>query len=171
MSQESLLTKIPENLSFLQTTKFLFSFPNLPFARYFCQTVNFPGISTSEVMVPTPFSDTYRHGDKLVFEPLVVTALMDEDMRVWEETYNWLNSLTTPAKFQDYIKNKLNGNPYSDAVLTINTNANINNLRVKFLHCHPVSLSSIQFNTSDTADITPICDVTFRYDRFIFERI
>ena len=67
------LIQIPDNTSFLQTTKFSFVIPNLPFAKYFCQTVTLPSITTSEALVSTPFSDTYRHGDKLTFDPLTIT--------------------------------------------------------------------------------------------------
>ena len=55
MTQESTLTKIPENSSLLQATKYTFVIPELPFARYFCQKVDVPGVSTNAVNVPTPF--------------------------------------------------------------------------------------------------------------------
>ena len=170
MTTESVLTRIPENTSFLQTTKFTFIFPQLPFARYFCQAVTFPGVSTSEVLVPTPFVDTYRHGDKLIYEPITITALMDEDLRTWEETYKWIVSLTKPTQFPEY-RNNMKDQAYFDAILTVNTNANLPNLRIKFKNCHPTSLGMIQFSSSDTADITPIADITFRYDYFEFERL
>lgn len=171
MSQESILTRVPNNTSFLQSTKYTFVIPNLPFARYFCQSVNIPGASTSEVLVPTPLSDTYRHGDKLVYDPFSITFLIDEDARVWEETYNWLQSLTYPLRSSQYA-NKFLGAPekYYDGVLTINTNSNLPNFRIKFTNCHPVQLGGINFSTTDTPDVTPTADVTFRYDTFSFER-
>jgi hypothetical protein len=165
----SVLTQIPENTNFLQTTKFTFTFPQLPFLRYFGQTVSLPGVSTSEVMVPTPFSDTYRHGDKLNYDPLSLTFLVDEDIRVWEETYQWIASLTKPAKFGEFVKKF--PDKYYDGILTVNTNANVPNLRIKFYNCHPTSLGTIQFATTDTPDLTPVCDLTVRYDRFEIERL
>lgn len=173
MSIESTLTKIPDNTSILQTTKYTFIIPDLPFARYFCQTVNLPGVSTSAVTVPTPFSETYRHGDKLVYEEFSINAIVDEDLRVWEETYNWLTSITFPERFSQYRKrnNAQKSEIYYDGLLTINTNANIPNIRVKFFNCHPVTLGSIQFSTAENAQTIPTADVTFRYDRFVIERI
>lgn len=171
MSTQSVLTQIPENTSFLQKTKFTFVIPELPFARYFCQSVNLPGVSTTEINIPTPFSDTYRHGDKLQYEALAMTILIDEDLRVWEETYNWLKSLTFPHRYSEYVKNSRNKEPYYDGVLTINTNANIPNMRIKFTHIHPVSLSGIDFSAATSADETPTCTVSFRYDTFIIERL
>ena len=169
MTATSVLTQIPDNTSFLQTTKFTFVIPNLPFAKYFCQTVTMPGVSTTEALVPTPLSDTFRTGDKLNYDPLTITFLIDEDLRVWEESYQWLVSLTKPVQFGQY-RQKF-PEKYYDAILTINTNANNPNLRFKFRNCHPVTLGSIQFATTDNADVTPVADLTFRYDYFEIERL
>ena len=165
------IARIPDNLSFLQTTKYTFIIPDLPFARYFCQTVTLPGATTSEVAINTPFATTYRHGDTLAYESLTMTALVDEDLRVWEETFNWLVSLTKPTKFNEYVRNKPNKSPYYDGVLTLNTNANLPNMRIKFTNCHPVSIGGLQFNTADSADTTPSFDITFRYDQFFIDRL
>lgn len=122
--------------------------------------------------MPTPFSDTYRHGDKLVYEPITLTVIVDEDLKVWEETHNWLKALTSPTNFEEYRRIKSRIIPaYYDGILTINTNANIPNLRLKFRNCHPISLGSIQFSSSDSADTTILTDITFRYDYYDIERI
>lgn len=180
MTIENSITKIPENTSILQTTKYTFLIPDLPFARYFCQTVTLPGISTSAVTVPTPFSDTFRHGDKLIFDNFSINAIVDEDLRVYEETYNWIVSMTFPERREQY-KNRKTSNPlindksrtgiYFDGILTINTNSNNPNLRIKFYNCHPISLGAIQFNTTENATVIPTADITFKYDRFVIERL
>jgi hypothetical protein len=172
MALDSAISLIPENSSILQATKFTFIIPDLPFARYFCQTVSLPGVSTGEVAVVSPFANTYRHGDKLVYDAFTINAIVDEELRVWEETYKWLLSLTKPEKFAQY--GLYNGSPrslYFDGILTINTNANNPNIRIKFKNCHPSSLGAIQFNTAANADTIPTADINFRYDSFEFERL
>lgn len=165
-------SNIPENTSILQTTKFSFIIPELPFARYYCQTVSLPGVSTNAVEMQNPFSSTYRHGDKLNYESFTINAIVDEDLRVWEETYLWLLSLTKPDGFEQYAVYKGKKRQlYFDGVLTINTNANNPNVRIKFRECHPVSLGSIKFNTADNAETIPTADIEFRYDSFEFERL
>lgn len=174
MTTESFVFNTPENTSILQSTKFTFLFPDMPFLRYFAQTVSLPGVSTSEVMVPTPFSNTYRHGDKLNFESFIITALIDEDLRLWEETYKWIKGLTRPKEYGEYLKKTLKSPPdnlYLDGYLTINTNSNNPNLRVKFFNCHPTALGAINFDTKVDADTIPVCDITFRYDYYEIERI
>lgn len=172
MSNTSVLTKIPENTSFLQPTRFSFLFPELPFLRYFCQSVSIPGVSTNAVSVETPFSNTFRHGDKLNYDGLNITAIIDEDIRVWEETYNWLVALTFPKNFTEYIRfYDDKKSPYHDGVLTINTNANIPNIRAKFTNCHPVSLGGINFDTKLDASTVITADISFRYDVFEITRL
>lgn len=172
MSNESLLTLIPENTSMLQSTKFTFMFPNLPFLRFFCQTVEIPSVSTSGVEVVTPFVSTYRHGVQMKFEELTINAIIDEELKVWEETYNWIRALTRPTDFAEYVTRITNnGQIYHDAILTINTNANIPNVRILFKDCHPIALGSVRFNTAENADTILTADITFRYDYFELERL
>lgn len=174
MAIESFTTNTPDNTSILQATKFTFLIPDKPFLKYFCQTVTVPAVSTSEIQVATPFAATYRHGEKLSYDALTITALMDEDLRVWEETYNWIRSLTRPTSFAEYprksrktIKEPL----YFDGFLTVNTNANNSNIRFKFRDCHPTAVGMINFDTKVNADSIPTCDFTFRYDYFELERL
>jgi hypothetical protein len=164
-----LLSQIPENLSLLQTTKFTFVIPQLPFLKYFCQTVQLPGISTNEIVQTTLFNDTYKFGSKVNFDPLTITSLVDEDIRVWEETYQWMVYLANPVQFGQF-KNKFPSKFY-DAILTLNTNANNPNLRIKFKNCFPTSVGSIQFATTDNADVVPVLDISFRYDYFEIDRV
>lgn len=161
---------LPANTNQFQTTKFTFIIPELPFASYFCQSATFPGVSTSEVLVPTPFSETYRHGDKLIYDPLVITFIVDEDLRNWEETYNWPRGLTYPHRFPEYQYQKKKG-LYYDGTLTINKNSNLPNIRFKFTNVHPTSLGPFTVATTDDANMIVIADLTLRYDLFEVERI
>lgn len=173
MTKESILTRIPENTSFLQPTKFTVEFPNMPFLRYFVQRWTLPGISTTAPrQVASGFADIKRHGDKLVFEDLSVTALIDEDMYVWEETKNWLYSLTAPNKFEEYVRfRNAQNSPYQDAVLTVNTNANLPNIRYRFTNMHPVSLGPVIFDTKSDANDIQVADIVFAYDQYEIERV
>ena len=174
MTTEPYTVNTPQNTSILQSTKFTFVIPDMPFLKYFCQTVNLPSVSTTEVMVTTPFSATYRAGDKLVFDAFTITAIMDEDLRVWEETYKWLKSLTRPQSYEEYARKTIRDvqTPlYFDGYLTVNTNANNPNIRVKFHNCHPTSIGLVSFDTKVDADVIPTADFTFRYDLFEIERL
>jgi hypothetical protein len=106
------------------------------------------------------------------FEELTINAIIDEELKVWEETYNWIRALTRPTDFAEYVKRITNnGQIYHDAILTINTNANIPNVRIVFKDCHPIALGSVRFNTAENADTILTADITFRYDYFELERL
>jgi hypothetical protein len=172
MSNESVLNILPENTNFLQTNKYTMVFPTLPFLRYFSQTATIPAVSTAGIPVPTPFTDIYRHGTQMKFEDFTINAIVDEDLRVWEETFHWIQSLTRPQNYRQYIRNVAgNGVVYHDAILTVNTNSNNPNLRFKFFNCHPTNIGAIAFNTTDTADTIPTVDITFRYDYYELDRV
>lgn len=176
MTNLSVLTGTPDNVSTLQGNKFILSFPKLPFLNFFCQDAGIPGLSTSPVPVPTPFSDTFRHGDKMVFEPLTVNIIVDEDLRVWEEMFLWLTGLTHPENFEEYIRSKnyaYKGKEalYQDAVLTTNTNANNPNIRFHFTACHPISIGTLNLSSKAEPTEPLILPVTFRYDRVGINRI
>jgi hypothetical protein len=173
MSNQTFLTDVPYNTSFLQTSKFTFVIPELPFAKYFCQSVNLPGVSTSAAEIETPFSKMKLHGDKLVYGPLEISFLVDEDIRVWEETYDWIRSLTFPHEFDEYKRRgikKVETN-YHDGVLTILNNANLENVRIIYNHLHPIGLTGIQFQSTENADLIMTATATFAYDTFKIERL
>lgn len=172
MARQGYLSENPTNINLLEDNKFIFTIPNLRFARYFCQSAQIPGVSTQEVLRETPFHQQFHAGDKMNFEPLVISALLDEDLRVWEETFNWLKAEAFPMKFREYRSSVLVRNDiYNDGILEFNKNSNLSNVRIKFQNCHVTSLSPIvmTYVTSETNNI--VCDITIRYDTFEVERI
>lgn len=179
------LTRNPQNTNLKQSTKFRLNFDRLPGITYFCQSANLPGISASEVPRATPFVDVYVPGEKLVYDTFNVTFIVDEDMRAWTEVHDWLRGITFPNNFEEYINLGRAGNPaytassftnkpqpqYSSAVLTLYSNKNNPNMRIKFIGIFPISLSTIIFNTQDTAENIVTADATFRFSYYNYERI
>lgn len=174
MPLSSILTTNPVNQNFLHTNKFSFYFPTMPWVNFFVQSVNFPDVNTSDVFVPTGQGMTYRHGDTLQYDYLSITTAIDEDMKVFEEMYNWLKALTSPTKFAEYVKNggfKNLNKPYTDAVLILYTNSNSYNFKFTFKDCHPVSITGLNFDFASSPETTPTMTVTYRFDYFELERL
>jgi hypothetical protein len=182
------LTRNPANINQLQSTKFRLVFNRLPGMTYFCQQANLPGISLTEIMRPTPFVDLYSPGEKLLYETLNITFVVDEDLYAWTEIHDWMRGLTFPTKFEEYIElQRKNGydrvgrqlvgekdlsfGQFTDATLTLHTNKNNPNFRVKFVDIFPVALSTLVFNTGDSAENIITADAAFRYSYFNYERI
>lgn len=173
MSKQNVLTTIPQNKSFLQPTKYTFEPTTLPFLRYFVQSVTLPAVETTAPIQPNMgFADIKRHGDKLRFDNLIITAIIDEDMRVWEETFDWLCALTSPDRFEQYVRfYEQKRDPYHDSVLTVHTNSHIPNIRFLFTNCHPISLGAVHFSETENADTILVADIAFAYDQYYIKRI
>lgn len=177
------LTRNPSNLDLLQSTKFRLTFDRLPGLTYFCQTANFPGVSLTEVLRNTPFVDLYAPGEKIVYDTFNATFIVDEDLRSWTEVHDWIRGMTFPTSFEEYARLSeqaagsqigLNTNlkpQYSAATLTLFTNKNNPNFRLKFVDMFPTSLSTIILNTQDTAEVIVTADATFRFAYYNYERI
>ena len=71
-----------------------------------------------------------------------------------------------------FLRDQLEKRPqFGNAILTIYTNKNNPNLRVKFVDIFPTSLSTILFNVSDTAENVAYSDATFRFSYYEYERL
>ena len=179
------LSRNPESTDLLQSTKFRITFNYLPGMTFFCQSVNFPGVSLTEVVRNTPFVDLYVPGDKLVYDTLNFTFLVDEEMRAYTEIHDWMRGLTFPTEFEEYIDLVRKGQlipratgisskdaaQYTDAVVTIYSNKNNPKFRIKFVDVFPTVLSPIIFNAQDTAENVVVADATFRFSYYNFEKI
>ena len=177
------LTRNPQNIDLLQSTKFRLSMDRLPGMVYFCQQANLPGVSLTEIPRQTPFVDLYSPGEKIIYDTLNITFIVDEELMAWTEIHDWIRHLTFPTDFEEYLKlskyskispgfgmEKSERLPYSSGVLSIYTNKNNVNFRVKFVDLFPISLSTIVFSTSDTAENVITADATFRYGYYNYER-
>jgi hypothetical protein len=175
MPQESVLTTIPASVNELQPHKFVFVIPQLPFISYFVQAVSMPSVTLNPVLQPNPAVDFYRHGDKMVFEPLLITFKVDEDMTNWIETFNWMQGLSTPYKREDsrggdYGLQKRKG-LYFDAILEVYKNSWNSNFRIKFRNCTPMTLSGFDFTVLQGTKVPTInATLSLQYDFFEIER-
>ena len=179
------LTRAPANLSLLQSTKFRLTFERLSGMTFFCQSANFPGVSLTEIPRPTPFVDLYMPGEKIVYDTFNISFLVDEDLRSWTEIHDWIRGMTFPTDFKEYIglSRQSAGSyhssvfskglkpQYTDASLTLYTNQNNPNFRIKFVDLFPTSLSTIIVNTGDSAENIITADASFRFSYYDYERI
>ena len=173
------LTRQPQNTSLLQATKFLFIMPRINNVQYFCQEANLPGVSLPEMPRPTSVVDLYVPGNKLVYERLDLTFMVDAELKAWTDIHDWMRSLTTPVKNEEYsnlwrrqtVINDKQMSQYGDGILTIMSGLNNPSFRVSYTNLFPVSLSEIKFNSTHSADDILTATVSFRYDYFNIEKL
>lgn len=164
-ARESFLNKYDINSNILETSKYIFVTHNLPFLNFFAQSVQTPSISTNEVFQDTPYSIIYRAGDKLMYEPLTATFLIDEDLKVWEEIYNWMRGYTYPTTREEYRAQAKKG-IYADMSILFLKNSHESNLSFRLHDCFPTSIGPINFDSTADAGTVMTTDVTFRFSTF-----
>src|SRR5689334_20118145 len=92
----SLLQAVPANPNYMQASKFTFILPALSITPYFVTKVMMPTVSTNAAVQENSRARIYRHGDRLEYGPLEITFIVDEDLKSYEQAYDWLRSLTSP---------------------------------------------------------------------------
>jgi len=195
MTTTNAYSRQPTKQDYADPTKFKFSIAKLPKVEYFCTQVNLPGISISDNYTqPTPFRDIPLPGEKLRYEPLSVTFLVDENLENYQEIHGWLRGLGFPGGHQEF-KNLLDGGSdrfptsksstlgdagrvkfnapntggiLSDSTLSILTSKNNPVTEVRFRDCFPISLSSLQYNQQATDTDYLTATVTFEYKIYDF---
>ena len=159
----------PVNKSFLSNNKFQFVISRLPHVEFFIQSVNLPAMTLLNTDTQTPFTRISVPGNILIFDPLQVTYVMDENMQSWFEIYNWITQLGNPTD-----RNKIGNltqvpgatnSITSDAVLTINTNSNNPNVRITFKDLYPTELTGVQFTSAEGQDFLT-STITFAYTTY-----
>ena len=97
MTTTNAYSRQPSKQDYADPTKFKFSIVKLPKVEYFCTQVNLPGISISDnYSQPTPFRDIPLPGEKLRYEPLSVTFLVDENLENYREIHGWMYGIGYP---------------------------------------------------------------------------
>ena len=161
-----------ENLNILGNNNFHFEIHELPMVSLFAQDFSLPGISMGRAPVPTSAVDYNVPGEKIEYEDLVVTFMVDEFLVNYIEVFNWMTALGFPEDTKQFRDLKEGKTPYketSDIILTVTTNKFNAHHEVHFVDCFPTDLSPVDFtNTDDT--ISPIqCTVSFDYSYYYFK--
>lgn len=172
----------PKSSTWLQKTKFQLQFTRLPNLVYFVQKFSLPGGEVKPVEQATPFKSRLAAGNKLEYESLNITFMVEEEMYTWENIHNWLKDIGTETSGQDYQNLKLfpgqafktNQNSYPDAystaTLTRLDTQNNPKMRFHFEKCFPIKLGKIDFDTETSALDVPKCEITFGFFLYSIER-
>ena len=195
MTVTNSLSRQPTKLDYASPTQFKFSIIKLPKVEYFCTAVNVPGITLGGTMSqPSPLKDIPIPGEKLTYEPLQMTFLVDENLENFQEIHGWLVGLGFPRDYSEFrdlvssgndrfpaknqsISNEIGkvkygspnvGGTYSDATLTILSSKNNSELEVRFRNMFPTGLTGLQYN-QQAADVDYLtATVSFEYEIYDF---
>ena len=176
-------TSQPTVFDYATSTQWRLAFNRLPKTTWFCTAANVPGINLGEAQYPTPLHDLYLIGDKLTFENLTITFIVDEELENYRELWNWLVGMGAPQKYSQWVDELKKGdgnvvqkgvsysdsNFYSDATLIVYNSKNIPKVNVNFKNMFPTSLSSLEYS-QESSDVEYFkASASFRYFYYEFE--
>ena len=164
-----------DNRNFLSPVGFKFSITKVPKADFFSNSASIPGINLGFAEQPTYLKNLPVPGDKLTYADFSLRFFVDENLTNYLEVHNWLRALGFPESLDEFTElkqfDKYNPttdarNPlgeFSDASLFI-YNSQFNEVaRVDFKDTFPVSLSTINFDASESDIQYVTAEATFKY--------
>lgn len=165
------------NQSFFHPKNFQITFDRIANTVFYCTQGNLPGMSIPALIQPTPLIDLRLPGNKLQFEPLVITFNVDDKLNTWLNIYDWIFSLSgnTTNNYANLANTAVSSRgtplwsvrpPYSDAALTVMTPKNNPLIRFHFYNCFPTTLTGLEFDTSKSADEQLRASATFVFDYY-----
>ena len=173
-------TSQPTVFDYASPTTWRIRFARIPKVEWFCTNVNIPGITLGEASYPTPMTDIGITGDKLTFETLTMTFLVDEELQNYRQLWDWLVGIGFP-KSHSQFSNALTGGTspttvsptakgttpsekplYDEATLILYNSKHIKDI-------FPTSLSGLNY-AQDATDVDYFrADATFRFLYYEFE--
>ena len=162
-----------QNRNYLSPVGFKFTLAKEPKVSFFCTSSKIPEISLQTETQNTYLKDIDVPGDKLTYADLYLKFLVDEDLVNYMAIHNWLTGLGFPESAQDYRDLLTNQSDltqpldpkkaFSDGSLYIlDSNYNTNAI-VKFKDLFPVSLTSLNFDSTKTDVQYFTAEATFKY--------
>jgi hypothetical protein len=166
----------PINKNFLSPLNFRFQLKRAPHVNFFIQKINLPSININETNYGNPFVKIPISGEHIDYGTLSVTFKVDEELENYLEIHNWLRGLGKPQSFKEYgdlaKQEKITGGGIaSDISLIILNSTKLPNYEIVFIDSFPVSLSSLDFDTT-REDVDYLeATVEFKYTLFNIEKI
>jgi hypothetical protein len=189
-------TSQPTVFDYATGTQWRIAFNRIPKTTWFCTAANVPGITLGEASYPTPMADMFVAGDKLTFETLNITFLVDEELQNYRELWEWIVGMGAPVSHSQWTTGLTKGdgitttfssvgtddninprqkststekNLYSDATLIVYNSKNMPKVNVKFKDMFPTSLSALEYS-QDLTDVEYFkASASFRYLYYEFE--
>ena len=101
----------PTKLDYASPTQFKFGINQLPKVEFFTVGANIPAINLGDAMFPTPFMDIPVMGDKLTYDNLSITFIVDEFLENYQSIHEWMTAIGFPKnrkQFSDFRANVSN---------------------------------------------------------------
>ena len=171
MTTTNVIDRTPSKLDYASPIQFRFKMTKLPLVEFTVQTANIPGINLGSTTLETPLKDIAGVGDKVTYQSLDVSFLVDENLNNYKEIHDWITGLGFPQDHKQFktlqgtssdrfpgttsstaargtsMPQPLDeGGIYSDATLTVLNSKNIAKTEIRFQNVFPISLGSLSYD-------------------------
>ena len=188
MTEFNVQTRQPAKLDYASPIQFRFKCTKLPEVEFTCQTANIPGISLGSATQPTPLVDIPIPGEKISYQSLDISFLVDENLNNYKEIHDWLIGIGFPQNYTQFQNLQADGSDrfpgstrstaatgtstpqplseggtYSDATLTVLNSKNIAKTEIRFQNIYPTSLGSLSYDVKLTDVDYLQASVSFAY--------
>ena len=194
MTTTNVYTREPAKLDYASPVQFRFKCSKLPEVEFFCQTANIPGISIGSASMPTGLKDIPIPGEKVSYQDLAISFLVDENLNNHKEIHDWIIGLGFPQNHTQFANLQstgadrypgstsgaivpetniavplAEGGTYSDATLTVLNSKNIAVTEIRFNNIFPTSLGALSYDVqaSDVNYLQASVDFSYMYYEII----
>mgnify|MGYP001323361439 FL=1 len=158
------------NRNFLSPVGFKFSLSKFPKVDFFCNSARIPEITLGTAIQPSYLKEIDIPGEKLIYGDLSIRFLVDEQLENYVAVHNWLTGLGFPETPQQFIDKTTDRDglrdfqeQFCDGSLHI-LNSNYNDVAiVKFKDIFPTSITSLDFDATETDINYFTAEATFKY--------
>ena len=159
-----------QNRNFLTGVGFKFNLTKFPKVDFFSNSARIPELNLELTRQPSYLKNIDVPGERLTFGDLTLKFLVDENMENYISVYNWLKGLGFPEttkEFKDLTTDKDgqrdSKEAFCDGTLRI-LNSNYREVaQVKFRDLFPTSLTSLDFDATNTDVQYFTAEATFKY--------
>ena len=158
------------NRNFLSGVGFKFNLAKFPKVDFFSNSARIPELNLELTRQPSYLKNIDVPGERLTYGDLTLRFLVDENMENYISVYNWLKGLGFPETTKEYkdLTTDKDGQrdpkeAFCDGTLRI-LNSNYREVaKVKFKDLFPTSLTSLDFDATNTDVQFFTAEATFKY--------
>ena len=159
-----------QNRNYLSGIGFKFNLAKYPKVDFFSNSARIPELTLAVATQPSYLKDIDLPGEKLTYGDFTLRFLIDEDMENYMAVYEWLNGLGFPESTKEFkeLTTDKDGRreikeQFCDGTLRI-LNRNLREIaKVKFQDLFPISLTSLDFDATNTDVEYLTAEASFKY--------
>ena len=159
-----------QNRNFLSGVGFKFNLTKFPKVDFFSNSARIPELNLELTTQASYLKNIDVPGERLSYGEFTLRFLVDENMENYQSIYDWLTGLGFPEttkEFAEIIKDKDGQRDpkeaFCDGTLRI-LNSNFREVgKVKFNDLFPISLTSLEFDATNTDVQFFTAEATFKY--------